>query len=172
MPPVNDPMPARMLRAARERREDAEILSGRIDRASDGPAFLSLLAFEIYLKAAARLTTGAPVVGHNYRAIWRQLSPSAAESIVARARARIPGYGDLSDLPALLDRFEHNFKKVRYAYEFSEGRSDEEERARGQAWLDKGGPLDEADLDFRPMELASLTEALDGYLTDALGPTE
>ena len=114
---------ARMFKEARGRIHDAALLSQSLSRATDSDAFLRILGFEILLKCALVVGGVKPARNHKYVQLWRELPSDAQASILAGARARMPGHADLSDLDNLLNWYQFVFEKARYHYELYKGYS-------------------------------------------------
>lgn len=158
----------RMLREAQERIHDADLLSQNIQRRSDSNAILRVLGFEILLKCALLLAESTPARSHAYKDLWDDLPPDVQEVILSVARERMPGHADLSDLPKLLNSYEHVFKKARYYYEFYENYSLREQKELGEFWEQLGAPIDEAEVRYYPNELTSLIYGLAHFIEGKL----
>jgi hypothetical protein len=156
--------PNRMLASALARIHDAKVL-GETGRAeADSSALLTILGFEILLKCSLRLS-GAPVMkSHNYFKLWKALPDAAVVEILDVAKNRMPGYADLSDIEKLLNGYQYIFEKARYPYEPFEGYTIDEERELGEYWISLGAPIDEALVQYHPMELACLIAGLQAYV--------
>ena len=153
-----------MLDAAIARLEDAKILSENLYTASDAPVLLSILGFEILLKCALVVSGVTSPKTHNYIKLWRALPDSARNEILAVANNRAPGHADLSNLDSLLSWYQYIFEKVRYPYEMFEGYSAQEEKELTDLWISLGAPVDEALVQYHPMELSCLVAGLRSYL--------
>jgi len=153
-----------MFAAALARLNDAKILNQNIGIASDSPALLSILGFEILLKCAL-LTSGTPAARtHHYVKLWNALSDNARVEILDVASAQMPGHADLSDIKMLLGWYQYIFEKVRYPYEMFESYSLDEEQELSELWISLGAPTDEALIQYHPMELACLVAGLRAYV--------
>jgi hypothetical protein len=158
----------RMVREAKDRLHDAEILATSLNARSDSPAFLNVLAFEVLLKAAVLVSTGSRPGSHNYRDLWSKLPSSVCDQIVTVAKVRMPGHTDFSNLEKLLGWYRFVFEKARYQYELYDGMTLEEQRALGELWVKRGAPVEEARVQYYPNELFCLTEGLIAYVESAL----
>lgn len=147
----------RMLSAAEERLNDAAILEESARTRSDSASLLSVLALEILLKCARFMDSGAHPKSHDYVAAWKKLHVQTREEVLLKAKLRMPGHADLSDVEELLRIFRRAFEKARYQYEAYEGQSAAEVEARGDAWVANGSRLADADFVYRPNELCALT---------------
>jgi len=152
-----------MLDAALARLNDAEILSRSLDRASDAPAFLSILALEILLKCGLILSGLAAPKTHKYINLWRTLPDDARKEVLEVAETRMPGYADLSDIEKPLAWYQYIFEKVRYPYEILEGYSLEEEKELTELWISIGAPTSEALIQYYP-KLTCLIAGLRAYV--------
>lgn len=157
-----------MLKEADARRHDADILTRSVSRQSDSHAFLRVLAFEVLLKAALLASGARSASGHKYQELWSKLPADAQRKIMAVALDRMPGHADLSDLTKLLVWYQFIFEKARYSYELYDGYTDEEVKELGEAWIERGSPIDEAMIQYYPSELECLTEGLAQYVADAV----
>jgi hypothetical protein len=156
--------PQRMFASALERLNDAEILSQNLETASDAPALLSILGFEILLKCSLILSGASALKTHNYVKLWNALPDSARTEILNVANARMPGHADLSNIEKLLNWYQYIFEKVRYPYEMFEGYSFLEERELAELWVSLGAPTEEALIQYYPMELACLIAGVRAYV--------
>jgi hypothetical protein len=148
--------PQRMFASALARLHDATILSQNLATASDAPALLSILGFEILLKCAL-IISGAPAARtHRYVKLWNALPESSRKEVLEVAHARMPGESDLSDIEKLLNWYQYIFEKVRYPYEMFEGYSIQEEHELAELWVSLGAPTEEALIQYYPMELECL----------------
>lgn len=159
----------RMAREAENRLHDADVLATTLDVRSDSQMLIRVLAFEVLLKAALLTATGRVRRVHDYRRLWAMLPAGVRTVVLATAQRRMPGHADLSDLDKLLLGFQFIFEKARYHYELYEGYSLIEQRELGELWLDLGAPTEEAVVQYFPLELRCLTEALLAYVKDAVG---
>ena len=145
---------------AATRLDDAEILSSTLATQSNSSYLLSLLAFELLLKAVLRLNGQSPGRNHSYSKLFRTLSSEVQKRLLEAASKRMNDGADFSRLDSLLDAWSRNFVDLRYPYEKYEGLAEDEYRARGEAWLAKGANEGDADFVYRPEELYGLTHAL------------
>jgi hypothetical protein len=81
----------------------------------------------------------------------------------------MPGQADLSNLEWLLRNYRFVFERARYFYEFYEGYTLQEQHELGDFWVSLGSPDHEADVQYKPNELASLTEGLLNHIKSELG---
>lgn len=165
MPKINDEASQRdtakrMYAEALSRLNDSDLLAESPRTQSDSASLLRILAFEVLLKCALRLSGVEPYKTHNYLALWEMLPAEAQEAILRNANARMPGHADLSELPRILRAYRHVFEKARYYYELQEGRTAEEVHKKGLAWEARGAPLKEADVCYYPAELDCLIAGL------------
>ncbi len=158
---------ARMFKEARGRIHDAALLSQSLSRATDSDAFLRILGFEILLKCALVVGGVKPARNHKYVQLWRELPSDAQASILAGARARMPGHADLSDLDNLLNWYQFVFEKARYHYELYKGYSLEEQHELGELWVSLGSPTEEAIVQYYPSELECLIHGLEQFIERA-----
>jgi HEPN domain-containing protein len=143
---------------------DANILQGRLDSISNASAIIRVLAFEILLKCAIYLNNGKLLKGHNYDTLWEKLSTEAKEEIEKTAQERMPAQVDLSNIPNLLKELTDVFMDGRYLYEKNEGMTREEVKIKGQSWVHRGAPLEEADIQYFPEELECLICGLKSHI--------
>ena len=156
-----------MLKEARGRIHDADLLSQSLSRETDSDAFLRILGFEILLKSALLVSAIKPSRNHKYVQLWRELPPDAQSSILAAARARMPGHANLSNLDSLLNSYQFVFEKARYHYELFKGYSLEEQRELGELWVSLGSPTEEAIVQYYPSELECLIHGLEQFIQNA-----
>lgn len=154
----------RMYFEALERLDDAEILARSMRTSTDSSALLRILAFEILLKCAIRLSGQAAKSHHNYAKLWSALPGYASKEILRIAKERMPGQTDFSDLAKLLNWYQFIFEKARYHYELYEGYSFEEQKELGKFWEELGAPTHEAVVQYYPQELFCLIEGLKVYI--------
>lgn len=159
---------ARMLNEAQARRHDADILGASLDTQSDSQVFLRVLAFEVLLKAAVLASGQTRASGHDYKQLWGVLPSMARDQIIEVAQARMPGYADLSNIDALLEWFRFVFERARYGYELQDGLTSAEVYEKGRQWVERGAPIDEAEIQYHPSELECLSEGLVKYVERAL----
>lgn len=158
----------RMFREALDRLKDAEVLACSTQTPSDSSALLRVLAFEILLKCAIRLSGQTTKQHHNYVKLWSALPGYVSKEILRVAKDRSPGHTDFSDLPKLLAWYQFVFEKARYHYELYEGYTLEEQRELGQFWEELGAPTHEAVVQYYPEELFCLIEGLKVYIEGRL----
>jgi hypothetical protein len=158
----------RMFGEALARINDANILAGSLNTASDSSALLQILGFEILLKSAIRLSGQSPKQSHVYAKLWLALPRYAQKEILKTATERSPGHTDFSDLNKLLMHFQFVFEKARYHYELYEGWTPDEMREFGKLWEELGAPADEAVVQYHPEELFCLIEGLKAYIEPRL----
>jgi hypothetical protein len=157
-----------MLRDAEDRLNDASILATNFGTSSDAASLLRVLAFEVLLKCAVVANGGTPPRSHNYWNLWQSLPKSVQESVLAVAADRMPGHTDFSSLQLLLINYRFVFERARYFYEFYEGYTLQEQKELGDFWVSLGSPESEADVQYKPNELACLTDGLLAYVRAAL----
>ncbi|HSB96546.1 MAG TPA: hypothetical protein VLC91_08865 [Spongiibacteraceae bacterium] len=158
----------RMFDDALARINDANILAGSMDTASDSSALLRILGFEILLKCAIRLSGQSPKHHHVYTKLWLALPGYAQKDILKTAKERSPGHTDFSDINKLLLRYQFVFEEARYHYELYEGWTPQEMDEFGKLWEELGAPTEEAMVQYHPEELLSLIEALKAYIEPRL----
>jgi hypothetical protein len=150
------------------RLNDANILAGSMETASDSSALLRILGFEILLKCAIRLSGQTPKQHHDYVKLWLALPGYAQKEILQTARERSRGHTDFSDLDKLLRWYQFVFERARYHYELYEGWTPEEMNEFGKLWEELGAPTNEAVVQYHPEELFCLVEALKAYIEPRL----
>ncbi len=160
----------RMLKEARGRIADGDLLSGSLSKQSDADYLLRLLAFEILLKAVHLMHVGKPKRSHSYCELFDALPDGVRSSLVNAAGERMSTSADYSDIPELLRTFSDNFIRLRYPYEDYENLSPEEYAELGEAWIARGAPECEATFVYHPEGLYGLTHALEQHLTEWLTP--
>ena len=151
---------ARMVAEAEGRIADASIIGESLRSHSDSQALLQILALEVLLKAIQLQSTGSISRSHRYIDIWTTLPVVIRDRIAKAARDRYPGHADLSRIEKLLCVYESLFTKARYGYELYEHLSLHEQHELGHEWLARGAPVEEADVQYFPMELAALLHGL------------
>jgi len=72
---------ARMLSAAQDRLNDADILAESGRAASDSASLLRILALEVLLKAAQAAVLGKYKRSHNYSVLWESLPPATKAAV-------------------------------------------------------------------------------------------
>jgi hypothetical protein len=126
---------------------------------------LSILAFEILIKAIRLIETGeSKKDGHQYYKIWRALPKTTRDDLLIYAKQRYGPKADFSELKKLLENWQELFSQGRYSYEKYDGMSKKEVRSRGEAWIAPGAETSEADFAFYPLELNALTLACSNFL--------
>lgn len=158
----------RMVREAKARLHDSEILASSFNAHSDSAAILNVLAFEVLLKAAVLASIGVRAGSHDYGALWSKLPGPIQDQVMSAARGRMPGHTDFSNLENLLSSYQFLFVKARYHYELYENLTLEEQRELGERWIERGAPVDEARVQYHPNELFCLTEGLIAYVESVL----
>ena len=151
---------ARMVAEAEARIADAAIVGESLRRQSNSRALLEILALEVLLKAAQLQSTGSISRSHRYVDIWAALPPAVRERVAHEARSRFPGHANLANIEKLLCVFEWLFTKARYGYELYEHLTQDELHELGEEWAARGAPIDEADVQYFPMELGALLHGL------------
>ncbi len=153
-----------MLKEARARVADGELLERSLAAQSDGAYLLRLLAFEILLKATHLAHVGMPERSHSYRQLFNALPSGVRSAIVKSAIERMSTSADYADVPKLLCVFKENFVGLRYPYERYENCSAEEYADLGESWVARGAPEEEAIFVYNPEELRGLIHALELHL--------
>jgi len=154
----------RMLKEARARAADSELLSRSAAKQSDADYLLSLLAFEILLKAAHLVHVGTPKRIHSYVQLFNALPAEVQSGLVKAALERMSTSADYSDMPKLLSLFSRNFISLRYPYEAYEDLSSDEYVEFGESWVARGACEEDATFVYHPEELFGLTHALERHL--------
>jgi hypothetical protein len=154
----------RMFDEALERLNDAEILDRSTQTSSDSSALLRILAFEILLKCAIRLSGQTAKPHHNYAKLWLALPRYVSKEILLVAKDPLHGNTDFSDLTKLLNWYQFIFEKARYHYELYEGYTFAEQRELGELWVALGSPTHEAVVQYHPQELFCLIEGLKAHV--------
>lgn len=158
----------RMRDEAEARMHDADILAASLHRRSDSHALLEVLAFEVLLKAALLIAHGVPPKGnHKYGELWNDLPFDVRTQLLTHAKQRMAGHTDFSDMENLLNWWQFVFLKARYYYELYDGYTLDEQRAEGDHWISIGAPADKAKVQYFPLELRCLTEALLTHVDNA-----
>lgn len=164
----------RMLAEARARRSDAELLDGSLDKSSDSSEIIKVLVLEVLLKAALYANgirwqgTKGYGGGHDYSALWTKLPSDVKSHVLSYACDRLSGNTDFTDIESLLKDLSSVFMRARYYYELYEGKTLEEQRVEGDAWVACGRPMSEAKVRYHPLELLCLIEGLETYLESKL----
>lgn len=168
---MNYPDAARyMYREAMDYLNDARILGDNIHSCSSGGALLSILCFEILLKATYRLCLRAEAPkNHNYVLIWKSLDSKTRTKILAQAHERFAGHIDLVDPDLVLTDLSEAFVKARYSYEPNVARSRAQISKVSSDWVEGGCDLSTADFVYRPTECAGLIYGCCKLLEDRLG---
>lgn len=156
-----------MLSDAQARLNDASLLSESLNRQSDAPALLRVLALEVLLKAAQANERGRYVRTHDYACLWRGLSEPTRESVLLHAEQRDPGRLAGSDLDLLLRDWEFVFTRARYYFELYEKYTFQEQEELGKLWVELGAPESEAEVRYHPHELLALCGGLVTHIENA-----
>ena len=154
---------ARMVAEAEARIHDADLIGQSLRSQSDSQSLLKILALEVLIKALLLKVTGIVHRSHRYADLWRKLPVATRSRVMEVARARYPGYADLTSVEKLLCVYEFVFTKARYGYELYEDMSLAEQAQLGEDWVARGAATDEADVQYFPMELNAV---LDGLLQE------
>lgn len=149
-----------MVAEAETRIADASILGESLRSNSDSQVLLNILALEVLLKAVQLKCTGTVSRSHRYIDIWTALPVVTRDRIAQAARVRYPGHANLSSIEKLLCVYESLFTKARYGYELYEYLSLQEQQELGKEWVERGAPVEEADVQYFPTELAALLHGL------------
>ena len=158
---------ARMLRDAKDRLNDADILAQSGRASSGSESMLRILALEVLLKTAQCAALGKYKRSHHYAALWAALPPSVKNAIQSVAARRFPGHADLSNVELMLSDWEYAFTKGRYYFELYENYTLQQQRELGELWVCPGEPGPEAEVRFHPMELEALVEGIVAYVESA-----
>jgi hypothetical protein len=158
----------RMLADAKARLNDADILAQSLNHASDSQALLRILALEVLLKTAQFICNGKYKYNHKYVDFWLELPEYARTQIIEVAELVYPGHTDLSDIEKLLRAYEFVFMKARYYFELYKDYTLAEQQELGEYWVEIGAPIEEADVNYYPMELKALTKGLIIFIENAI----
>lgn len=161
----------RMLKEARARAAESDLLSRCVAEQSDGGYLLSLLAFEILLKAAYLVHVGKPKRSHSYAQLFDALPADVQSGLVNSAVERMSTSADYTDIQKLLCVFSRNFISLRYPYEAYECLSSEEYRKLIESWVERGAREKDATFVYHPEELFGLMHAFKQHLQDWLNST-
>ncbi len=160
-----------MSNEASDHLEAASLLSSTPGVHSNSAYLVSLIAFELLLKATLQIHGRPGARNHSYCELFASLPNDVRERIRQVAANRMSTAADYSDVNRLLFDWSRNFVSLRYPYEKYQGQTEEEYHARGDAWLAKGAPEDEADFVYHPSELHGFVFAfqreLDGWIQRA-----
>lgn len=148
---------------------DARILETKVEATSDAAYLLQLTAFEILLKAVLRGHGAVVEPHHGYSAHIENLPAIVRARLWETAADRMGSYADFSNPGALLSTWSTNFSKLRYSYEAYDGKTTEEVRALGEAWLARGAKIEEATFRYHPEELTGVLFALKAELDTVFG---
>ena len=151
---------ARMIAEADDRLSDAAVLGESLRDQGNSQSLLRILALEILLKAAQLQATGHITRSHRYIELWAAIPEGARQQVLTAASLRYPGHVNLGNTEKLLCVYEWLFTKARYGYELYEHMSLEEQAELGDEWIARGAPVDEADIQYFPMELSALIHGL------------
>ena len=159
----------RMLEEACDRISDAGILRQSMNF-SNSAYLLIILGFEILLKAVHLAHVGDPPREHKYLKLFcclpdgiRSDIKTKYENIRREIRLNYKDSREVTtnpDLTSLLETVGEQFVELRYEYELTESKSDEELHKAGLAWYAKGAPLPEADIVYYQLELEGLCDEL------------
>jgi hypothetical protein len=140
---------------ARSYRDACTVLDEKVNAHLFGPTspVLSALALEIYLKALCELDNKKSDFGHNVEKGWETLGKTTQDAILDNAKPRFGPHADFSDMSDILKTVEFHFKKYRYDYELKREHDTDPHY----------------ELKFFPNEITSLHEAIDEYISQALG---
>lgn len=157
-----------MQREAAQRLDDARQLS-KSDASnpfSNSAHLLCLLALELLLKLVYEAVLGRPRHGHDYNQIFSELPQETQARLLTLAEERI-GQSALSINPdGVLNEWARNFIDLRYPYERYEGMTEAEYKRLADDWVQRGGPLDDAQFRFYPEELYGILHALGVVTTE------
>lgn len=162
----------RMFNEASERIHDADILSESMREASDSSALIRVLGFEILLKCALTACRQSFKRSHKYADLWGGLPEDIQEQILAKARSRMSGHSDLSDVAGLLRAYQYVWEKGRYFYEHYQGWRQDDVEAFGNLWIELGASEEEAEIAYFPNELRCLIFGLQAFIENWLSRQE
>lgn len=131
---------------------------------------LSILAFEILLKAVYRLEKNeAPCFGHKYAKGYKALGQPLQQRLAEIAAERIctPNL-DLQSALAICCDLEKVFTKARYGFEGFEELGPEEYTRSGMLWAECGFRDDDAEYRFWPEERYGLCFAFRCHIVECL----
>lgn len=154
----------RMFNEAQDRLHDADILARSLSAISDSQVLLRILAFEVLLKCALLVSGQEPKRTHKYADLWNSLPVAVKEDVLAVASENLPDKISFAHLDRVLNSYQFVFEKARYYYEFYEWKSLEEQREEGESWIAQGAPVEEARVQYYPLELRSLISGLVAYV--------
>ena len=157
-----------MFNEAQERLHDADILAQSLDARSDSQTIIRILAFEVLLKCALLVCGQNAKANHNYQKLWLGLPGYVQKEVLVVAAQRMHGHADLSRLEELLGWYQFIFEKARYHYELYEDYTLDEQRELGEFWLSIGAPINEAVVQYYPLELQCLIAGLSAFVEKAL----
>ena len=150
-----------MRQGALLRLEDADALAKNASVLSDSANLLSLLGFEILLKLVYEVTNArSPKGSTGMTNFLLHYQMPRKGSILKLATERIGPSALNTSVGNVLKDLSQNFIGLRYPYEKSEGMTERQSRERSEAWLEKGGPMEQADFRYDPEEFAALVYAL------------
>jgi hypothetical protein len=162
----------RMFNEASDRIHDADILSESMRESSDSSALLRVLGFEILLKCALTACRQRFKRSHRYADLWDGLPEDTQEKILAKARSRMPGHADLSDMPGLLRAYQYVWEQGRYFYEHYQGWQQDDVEAFGDLWIELGAREEDAEIAYFPNELRCLVFGLQAFIKGWLSRQE
>ena len=158
---------ARMVEEAESRIHDADLLAESLQAQSDSQAQLKILALEVLLKALQVKTHGRSTRTHHYADLWQSLPADTRTKVLGVAKDRYPGHTNLGNIEKLLSVYEFIFTRARYGYELYDELSLAEQQSLGEEWVARGAPVEEADVQYFPMELSALLHGLCTVARDA-----
>jgi hypothetical protein len=153
-----------MFDEASARIHDADILSESMREVSDSSALIRVLGFEVLLKCALTACGQEFKRSHKYADLWSGLPADIQEQILAKARSRMPGHADLSDVQGLLRAYQYVWEKGRYFYEHYQGWRQDDVEAFGSLWIELGASEEEAEIAYFPNELRCLIFGLQAFV--------
>ncbi len=168
--PEPDLLQIKLMFAEAGRRHCAATLLANVPAdTSDSAYLLELLALELLLKAAVRLHTRQAATGHDYGALFGHLPSSIQTELLAKAGGRMSTGATYQNVSELFAAWSKNFIALRYPYEKYQGLTEDQYRARGDAWLAAGADPAAADFTYHPEELNGLVWALGEHVKAAVG---
>ena len=156
----------RMYQQAMDFQYDADLLAGSGQNRSGGEFLLSILALELLLKCALKLSGGNPIHTHNYFELWQNLNQPLRVSLLKKASSRSGWYPDSDDLLEVLTALTEAFIHGRYEYDIHSELNQAEFSKIGKHW--DGNPKT-SDYATYPSERRSLIYALRCHLETELG---
>jgi hypothetical protein len=148
-------------------------LDRKLDDFGQSAVILKTLALEILLKSVCVLEGVEPKRhSHDYKALLSTLPSPLAAALLEDARICFGPEADFADFDLILDDLRRAFSQARYGYEVNADLDEPALAGKGAKWLAEGGPLDQADFRFRPMERDALVFALAKHIQTRLGLPE